>query len=177
MLCPLQPAFIKSSAGERGEYKMDTKKELTLTRTYDAPRELVWKAWTDPKLVQQWWGPNGVTNEVDNWETYPGGKLKLIMIAGPDLGPMAGQRWPMGGEFKEIIEPSKLVFSGNAIVDDKEVLEHLTTVTFEEVSGKTNMTVHIQVTKTKPEAAGPLAGMEMGWNQQLDKLGKFVKSM
>lgn len=97
------------------------------------------------------------------------------MIAGSELGEMAGQRWPMTGEFKEVEEPSKLVFTGNAIVEGKEVLQHLTTVSFEEADGKTHMTVHIQVTKTvMPEAAGPLSGMEMGWNQQLDKLVKFI---
>jgi uncharacterized protein YndB with AHSA1/START domain len=153
----------------------DAKKELTLTRVYDASRELVWKAWTDPKLVAQWWGPNGVTNTAHAWEAKPGGKIDLVMLAGEELGPMKGQEWPMTGEFKEVDEPGKLVFTGNAIVNGKEVLQHLTTVTLEEVEGNTHMTVHIVVTKTTPEAAGPLAGMEMGWNQQLDKLGEFLK--
>lgn len=153
----------------------DTSKELTLERTYDAPRDLVWKAWTDPKLVAQWWGPDGVTNQVNEWSTQPEGKLDLVMIAGEELGKMAGQKWPMNGEFKEVEEPSTLSFTGNAIVNGKEVMRHLTTVTLEEQDGKTHMTVHIQVIKTTPEAAGPLAGMEMGWNQQLDKLGEFLK--
>ena len=152
----------------------DTQKELTMTREFNAPRDLVFKAWTDPELVKQWWGPDGVTNEVEEWNVMPGGDLRLTMVAGQELGPMAGQRWPMSGEFKEVEEPSKLVFTGNAIVDGKEVLEHVTTVTFEEVNGVTHMTVHVQITKTTPEAAGPLAGMEQGWNQQLDKLVTFV---
>jgi uncharacterized protein YndB with AHSA1/START domain len=152
----------------------NTKKELKMTREFNAPRELVFKAWTDPEFVKQWWGPNGVTNEVDEWEARPGGNLHLTMIAEQELGPMAGQRWPMSGEFEEVEEPSKLVFTGNAIVDGKEVLTHRTTVTLEEVNGRTNMIVHILVTKTTPEAAGPLAGMEQGWNQQLDKLVNFV---
>lgn len=154
----------------------DTKKELTITREFDAPREMVFKAWTDPELVKKWWGPNGVENEVDAWDATPGGKINLTMVAGPDLGPMAGQRWPMTGEFKEIVSPSKLVFIGNAIVDGKEILENLTTVTLEENDGKTKITVHVQVTKAvMPEAEGPLMGMEMGWNQQLDKLVDFIK--
>src|SRR5581483_3177206 len=110
----------------------DVKRELTLTRTFDAPRELVWKAWTNPELVQKWWGPNGVTNEDVTWEARSGGNLHLVMVAGSELGPMAGQKWPMSGEFKEVEAPAKLVFTGNAIVDGKEVLQHLTTVTFEE---------------------------------------------
>jgi uncharacterized protein YndB with AHSA1/START domain len=153
----------------------DVKKELTLERTYDAPRDLVWKAWTTPKMVEQWWAPKGVTNEINEWDVQPGGKLDLVMVAGKDLGEMAGQRWPMNGEFKEVDQPSKLSFTGNAILNGKEIMQHLTTVTFEENDGKTHMTVHIIVIKTTPEAEGALRGMEIGWNQQLDKLGEFLK--
>jgi len=154
---------------------MEEHKELTLTRIYDTPREMVWKAWTDPKLVQQWWGPNGVTNPTCEWDATPGGNIHLVMLAGRELGPMAGQEWPMTGEFEQLQEPEKIVFTASAIMDDKEVLKHRTTVTLEEQDGKTKMTVHIVVIKTTPEAAGPLQGMEMGWNQQLDKLGESLK--
>ncbi len=153
----------------------ESKKELTLTRVFDAPRELVFKAWTDPELVQQWWGPRGVTNPTCEWEARPGGNIHIVMLAGEELGSFKGQEWPMTGEFKEVQGPEKLVFVANAIVDGKAVMENLTTVTFEEKDGKTQMTVHIVVTKTTPEAAGPLQGMEMGWNQQLDKLGEFLQ--
>lgn len=153
---------------------MSDNRKLTLERTYDAPRELVWKAWTDPKLVSQWWGPRGVTNPTCEWEAKENGKIHIVMLAGEELGPMKGQEWPMTGEFKEVQEPRKLVFTGNAIMNGKEVMQHLTTVTLDEADGKTKMTIHIVVTKETPEAATPLAGMEMGWNQQLDKLGEFV---
>lgn len=154
----------------------ETHKTLTLARTFDAPRELVWKAWTDPKLVQQWWGPDGVTNPTCEWDATPNGKIHIVMLAGIELGPMAGQEWPMTGEFEEIQKFEKIVFTANAILDGKEVLTTRTTVTLEEQDGKTNIIVHIVVTKTTPEAAGPLQGMEMGWNQQLDKLVTFIQS-
>ena len=81
----------------------------------------------------------------------------------------------MTGTFREVHKPGKLVYTANAIMDGKAVLETLTTVTLEEGEHqKTLMTVHIMVTKTTPEAAGPLQGMEMGWNQQLDKLGESI---
>lgn len=145
-------------------------KELTLVRVFDAPRELVWKYWTDQSLIQKWWGPKGVTNPTCIWESKPQGNINIVMLAGADLGPMAGQEWPMTGKFEELKEPEKLVFTANAIVNGKPVLEHRTTVTLEEEIGKTKMTVHIKVIMATPEAEGPLAGMEMGWNQQLDKL-------
>jgi len=153
----------------------ESKKELTLERTFDAPRELVFKAWTDPKLVAQWWGPRGVTNPTCEWEARPGGNIHIVMLAGEELGPMKGQEWPMTGEFKEFEEPKKIVFTSNAIMNDKPVLENLVTVIFEEQDGKTKMTAHIVVTKATPEAEGPLSGMEMGWNQTLDKLGEYLK--
>lgn len=149
-------------------------KELTMTRTFDAPREVVFNAWTDPELVAQWWGPNGVTNPTCEWDAKPGGNIHIVMFAGQELGDFAGQEWPMTGQFKEVNSPEKLVYTANAIVNGKEVLQTLTTVTFTERESKTEITVHIQVTKTTPEAAGPLQGMEIGWMQQLDKLVKFI---
>ena len=153
---------------------MAENKELTLTRVFDASREKVWQYWTDPKLIQEWWGPNGVTNPTCVWEAKANGTIHIVMLAGPELGPMAGQEWPMTGTVEEVQEPEKLVFTANAIVNDKPVLEHRTTVTLEEQDGKTHMTVHIVVIMKTPEAAGPLQGMEMGWNQQLDKLGEHL---
>lgn len=154
---------------------MEDKKELTLTRTLNAPRDLVFKAWTDPKMIEQWWGPRGVTNPTCEWDAKPGGKIHIVMLAGEELGPMAGQEWPMTGEMREVVEPEKLVFTANAIMDGKAILENLTTVTLEEDGEQTRMTVHIQVTMTTPEAAGPLSGMEQGWSEQLDKLGEFLE--
>lgn len=150
-------------------------KELTLIRVFNAPREKVWKYWTDPKLVQQWWAPDGFTNPTCIWEAKPEGNIHIVMLAGQDLGPMAGKEFPMTGTFVSVDEPEKLVYTSNAIMNDKVVLETMNTVTFTEVDGKTTMTVHIAVTMATPEAAGPLAGMEMGWNQQLDKLGKSLQ--
>ena len=172
---------------------LDTKlsngvKELTLTREFNAPRELVWKYWTDPTLVQKWWGPRGVTNPTCVWEAKPEGNIHIVMLAGEELGPMKGQEWPMTGKVVEVKAPEKLVFTANAIMGGKPILEHKTTVTLEEVNvppsqnatarqAKTKMTVHIVVTMTTPEAAGPLQGMKMGWNQQLDKLGESLMNV
>ena len=154
---------------------MEGNKELTLTRTFNAPRERVWEYWTNPALVQQWWGPSGVTNPTCVWEAKPQGNINIVMLAGKELGLMAGQEWPMTGKFEELQKPEKLVFTANAILDNKSILENRITVIFEEADGKTHMIVHIVVTMVTPEAIGPLQGMEMGWNQQLDKLGNSLQ--
>ena len=152
----------------------ESKKELTVVRYFDTDRETVWKYWTDPKLIQQWWGPQGVTNPTCVWEAVPQGKINIVMLAGEELGQLAGQEWPMTGMFEQLQKPEKLVFISNAIANDKPILETRVTVTLEKEEEKTKMIVHIVVTKTTPEAEGPLSGMEMGWNQQLDKLVAFV---
>jgi uncharacterized protein YndB with AHSA1/START domain len=153
------------------------KKELTLTRTFDAPLELVWKAWTDQELVSKWWGPNGVTNPTCEIDATPGGIFHIVMLAGADLGPMAGQKWPMLGSFTEVQEPEKLVITSSALDEhDQPFIENTFTVTFKEVDQKTTVTVHVEVTKAAESAKMALQGMEMGWNQQLDKLVQFVAS-
>ena len=143
---------------------------VVLERIFNAPQELVFKAWTDPKLMAQWWGPKYFTNPVCVLDVRPGGAI-LIHMRGPD-----GTIFPMKGEFIEIAPPERLVMIGRAL-EEKEgnfLLESLTTVTLVEHEGKTKLTMHAVVTKAAPGAADALAGMEEGWNQSLDKLEDFL---
>lgn len=150
--------------------------ELTLTREYDAPRDLVFKAWTDKELISKWWGPNGFTTPVAELDVQPGGAIDIVMEDVEGLIEK-GSRYPMSGKFQEIVEPEKLVFTSSPIVNDKPIMDTIVTVTFDDVQGKTKLTVHIEVTRTTPEAEMPLKGMEMGWNQQLDKLPVLLKAL
>lgn len=154
----------------------EAKKELVIERIYDAPREVVFNAWTDPELVKQWWGPEGVFIPVCELDVRPGGSIHIVMEAGESLGSFKGTKWPMKGTYVEIVEPSKIVFKANAIDKGKVILEDLTTVTFEEVGEKTKMRIHAQITKTLPGSEFAVAGMEQGWNSQSDKLGKFLEA-
>jgi uncharacterized protein YndB with AHSA1/START domain len=154
---------------------MEKIKELNITRTFDAPLDKVWQAWTDPEQIAKWWGPRGVTNPTCEWDAKPGGKIHIVMLAGAELGQMAGQEWPMSGEFKEVEAPKKLVFTSSALSGDKEILKNLNTVTFEEKDGKTTMRINVVVTMATSEAKFALEGMDMGWNQQTDKLAEFVE--
>src|SRR5665213_1920558 len=103
--------------------------QLTIVRTINAPVELVYKAWTDPELLAKWWGPNGVTNPVCELDLRPGGAIDIVMLAGKELGDLAGNEWPITGIFQEIIPPSKLVYTSTAILDDKPMIESMNTVT------------------------------------------------
>jgi uncharacterized protein YndB with AHSA1/START domain len=152
-------------------------RELTITRIFNASREQVFRAWTDPKLVAKWWGPRGDTNPVCELDVRPGGSIHIIMLAGKDLGDLEGQKWPMKGTFNEVIPPKRIVYTSWAIEDvsGNPQLESKVTVMFEELEGRTRMTLHVVVTKAGPGTEGPLSGMKIGWNQSIDKLGEMLE--
>ena len=165
---------------------------VTIERILNAPRDKVWRAWTDPAELAKWWGPKGVTNPECTIDLKVGGTIYVVMLAGKELGPMAGQRWPMKGTFKEIVPPdpsnprgqARLVFENNAVAEDGTVmLEGESTVLLEDVSNgpstglgtsKTKLTLIAYAKGMVPQAPQMLAGMEMGWTQSIDKLAKLV---
>lgn len=146
--------------------------ELTITRTFAAPPELVFQAWTDPALVAQWWGPKQFTNPVCEVDARAGGAI-LIHMLGPD-----GVTYPMRGSFQEVEPPRRLVFTSTAFEHETGnfLLENVTTVTFAAQDGATEVTMHTKVTAATAEAAGALSGMEEGWNQSLDKLAGYLET-
>jgi uncharacterized protein YndB with AHSA1/START domain len=145
-------------------------KELTFKRIFDAPRELVFKAWTDPSLLSKWWGPTYFTTPICEVEARKGGKLYIVMH-GPK-GSDFDIDLPTMGIFQEFDPPRRFVFSNEAMNDENGVpqLETLCTVTFNEVGRKTEMILHIVLLKATAAAAAAWAGAEMGWSQSLDKL-------
>jgi uncharacterized protein YndB with AHSA1/START domain len=149
--------------GEQLE-KMQT---MITTRIFDAPREVVFQAWTDPKQLQRWWGPKGFTNPVCEVDARPGGAIRIHMRA-PD-----GTVYPMTGVFHEVVVPERLVFTSSALdANGNPLFEVLNTVTFAEEGGKTKLTVHASVSKVIGDAAPHLAGMEQGWSMTLDRLAE-----
>ena len=152
-----------------GNIMTNEERELVLTRVFDAPRELVFKAWTDPKQVAQWWGPHGFTNPVCDLDVRPGGAIRIHM-RGPD-----GTVYPMTGVYNEVVEPGRLVFTSAALdADGNPMFEVLTTVTFAEQGGKTKQIMRARVIKSTAEAAPYIKGMEAGWTQSLERLAKSL---
>jgi uncharacterized protein YndB with AHSA1/START domain len=153
----------------KAEIKPSAKREITITRVFDAPRELVFKAWTDPTQMAQGWGPQGFTNPVCELDVRRGGAIRIHMRA-PD-----GVVHPMTGTFREIVAPERLAFT--AVAEDhagNPLLEAHTTVTFEEQGGKTKLTVHARAVGIAPIAAQMLEGMQAGWTQSLERLAELV---
>ncbi len=144
---------------------------VAITRVFDAPRELVWRAWTDPKMMAQWFGPRGFTSSVPELDVRVGGGLRIVMH-GPD-----GNDYPMKGVFREVTPPQRLVFSNIAVDNDgNHLLEGETTVTFSEQGGQTTLTVKSHAVGKVPLAPQMLSGMEAGWTQSIDKLGELLTS-
>jgi uncharacterized protein YndB with AHSA1/START domain len=150
-------------------------KEIRIERILDVPVERVWDAWTKADKVKEWWGPNGVTNPVCEVDPRVGGALYIVMLAGPELGPLAGERWPMMGIFSELKEPTTIVFSNNAIAEDSTLLlEGEIKVALAAIGDKTKMALVARAVGLVPQAAQMLAGMEAGWTQSVDKLEKYL---
>ncbi len=148
----------------------DTKdREIAATRVYDAPRALVWQAWTDPKHVAQWWGPNGFTNTIHQMDVRPGGVWSFIMH-GPD-----GTDYPNRVEFIEVKEPELLVYIHG---DESEPDQFHVTVTMEEEDGKTRLSMRsLFKTKERRDFVVEKYGATEGMNQTLGRLDAHLVTM
>jgi uncharacterized protein YndB with AHSA1/START domain len=139
--------------------------ELVLTRTFDAPRKLVFKAWTDPKHLAQWWGPRGFTTNIREMDVRPGGAWSYAM-RGPD-----GKDYPFDGVYREVVEPERLVFDGT--IHGAPGQRVWTEVTFVERGSKTEINVR-QLYSFESDAT---RGARIGWNQQLDRFAEFLATL
>jgi uncharacterized protein YndB with AHSA1/START domain len=149
----------------------DMEREVIITRLFNAPRALVFQAWTDPQHLARWWGPKGFSNPVCEADVRPGGAWRIVM-RGPD-----GTEYPGGGVYHEIVVPERLVFT-NIAWDrgGKPILDGLTTVTFAEHGGGTKLVLQTRATGLVSYAAQMLEGMEAGWTQSLERLEALVQS-
>ena len=144
--------------------------ELTITRIINAPKELVFKAWTDAKMLAKWWGPNGFTSPVCEIDVKPGGRIYIDMKA-PD-----GTVYPMDGEVHEIIPNEKFVFMSAALDENnKRLFEVMNTLTLTEENGKTKLTLHAKVSNIRPEGKQHVSGMNEGWSQSIERLINLVE--
>ena len=144
-------------------------REFAIAREIAAPRNLVFSAWTDPELLARWWGPRGFTNPVCEWLARPGKTLHVVMRA-PN-----GVDYPMGGEFREIAAPERLVFTSGALDEKGKMLfEFLHTVAFADKNGRTLLTLVSRVIKTTADANRYISGFEAGMIQSLERLAEAL---
>jgi uncharacterized protein YndB with AHSA1/START domain len=156
-------------------------REFVISRVLNAPRERVYKAWTDPKLMAQWWGPKEFTNPECTIDARPGGAFRIVM-RGPD-----GTEFPYRGVFREVVPPERLVYTDDCsrMPDEwhdridpnrdkrapKPSLESVTTVTFEALSDRrTKLTVRTLFATVAVRDAMIRMQITEGWTESLDKL-------
>jgi uncharacterized protein YndB with AHSA1/START domain len=144
-------------------------REIGTTRMFDAPRALVWEAWTNPEHVAHWWGPNGFTNTIHEMNVVPGGVWRFMMH-GPD-----GTDWPNKIVFIEVVKPERLVYMHG---DDRDPDQFHVTVTFAEQDGKTVLTMlSVFPTKAARDVVVEKFGAIEGMNQHLGKLRDYLAKM
>ncbi len=141
---------------------------IVIERELDAPRELVWKAWTDPDEAARWWGPEHFTTprEKIEFDLRPGGVCRLTMV-GPD-----GEEYPSDGHFGTVEPPERLSF-GEERSDHPMIESGETTVEFVDLGeSRTNVVI-----TSRMICAEELVGMaQAGWGSQLDKLVALIAS-
>jgi uncharacterized protein YndB with AHSA1/START domain len=140
-------------------------REIEITRIFDAPRELVFDAWTDPEHMVQWWGPSVFTNHSCELDVRPGGAWQIVMRS-PD-----GTDFRCQGVYSEVVKPERLIFTNDAVDQNGQpLLKGFTTVKFADQGGKTRLTLQTRAIGLVDLAPQMLRGMEQGWSQSLDKL-------
>ena len=150
-----------------------TAEELVITRVFDAPRDLVFKAWTEPEQLMRWWGPNGFTTPSVTVDLRVGGVFHYCMRS-PD-----GQDFWGIGVYREIVPPERIVYMdsfadahGNAVppshygMSADHPAEMLMTVTFVEKEAKTELTLRHAI----PESSEVRGGAQQGWTEMLERL-------
>lgn len=135
--------------------------ELVISRTFDAPRALVWQAWTDPKHALSWWGPSHHPAIEVAWDARVGGRWRNCLRS-TETGDLL---WH-GGEFREVVKHERLVFTFAWEETGERGMETLVTVTFVEAQDRTTMTLR----QTPFQSSIEQAGHNEGWNSTFDRL-------
>lgn len=143
--------------------------ELVFTRIYDAPRALVFDAWTDPRHIGKWWGPSGFTTTTNAMAVEVGGVWDYVMH-GPD-----GTDYPGRSVYTEVVRPERLVFSNIGGRADEPHLTCEMTVTFEETGGKTTLTLRMVFPSADAAGRARELGAEEGGHESFERLAGLLR--
>lgn len=156
----------------------DSDHALVIERVFDAPRELVWRAWTEPAHVARWWGPRGFTTRVEALDLRPGGRSHYVMI-GPD-----GAEYPASGTFREVVAPERIVTTdefGDGYEEANPDLPQgmILTCLFDEIDGgaRTRVTLHVSHPTEEDRRKHEEMGVVAGWGSSLDCLDDHLAAL
>jgi uncharacterized protein YndB with AHSA1/START domain len=144
-------------------------REIVLSRVFDAPRELVWEAFTNPAKVVKWWGPTGFTTTIEKMDVRPGGTWKHVMH-GPD-----GTDYPNKSVFLEIVPPARISYGHTGGKKGDAGAMFVATWTFEDVGGKTRLTGRMvfAIAAARDHVVRVYGAIE-GGRQTLARLGEYL---
>jgi len=146
---------------------------LMTTRVFDAPRELVYRAWTDPKQFARWFPPEHFSAPICELDVRPGGVLRVHMKGDPDAGDFAGTVFPAKGVYREVVANERLVFTFKGEEEGPPPMV-LTTVIFEDQGRKTKLTIHQTAETVADFEELKKIGASEGMRQSLDKLNALL---
>ena len=152
-------------------------KVLEIERTYPAPIDAVWQAWTDEDQLRKWWGPEKTLVPECKVDPRVGGSIHVVTEAGEGMGKYQGTRWPMSGTFTIVEPPRRLVWEARSWTEGQEdtsTIEHVNDLTLTESGGTTTVKLHITINRIGSKAKMAAFGMKMGYKAQLDKLGDLL---
>jgi uncharacterized protein YndB with AHSA1/START domain len=145
------------------------KMEVYVTSTFDAPRELVFRAYTDPALVTQWWGPRYLTTTIDKFEPRSGGSWRFVQ-RDPD-----GNEYAFHGVYHEVAAPERIIQT----FEWEGMPGHVTleTATFEDVGGKTRVVAQSVFQSFEDRDGMVASGMEVGVNEGYEQLVEVLAAL
>jgi uncharacterized protein YndB with AHSA1/START domain len=142
---------------------MSGRASVRIVDVFDAPREAVFAAWTNPEQLKRWWGPGFFETVAAELDLRPGGRYELLLEPGS---------MRLAGEFREVVPPQRLVYTWRWIEGVPDTRESLVTVEFRELDGRTEVVlVHDNFV-----GPGPVEMYDEGWRSGLEKLRAFLRS-
>jgi len=145
---------------------------IVIERVFDAPRDLIWKVWTESEHVAAWWGPHGMKTRVDELDFRVGGAWRYVMVS-PD-----GGEYPQRGEFQEIVPPELIVTSAIFEYGGSMPAQHaVLTYRFEDLGAQTKMTMTHASTDGMEYNEEMVQGITYGWNLNWDALVEYLPSI
>lgn len=154
-------------------------KQLEFERSYPVALATAWRAWTEPDMLRQWWGPENTTVTDCEIDLRVGGALRIVMEAGEGMGKYQGTRWPMAGAFTAIDDLARLSYDARSWTDGDEAtttIEHTNDITFTHDGDVTVVRLAVAITKIGPKAKMAAFGMKWGYKAQLDKLDQLLQT-
>ena len=144
-------------------------REIVLTRVFDAPRDLVFRAYTDPKAIPQWWGPRNLTTRVDKMDVRPGGAWRFVQRDAD------GNEFAFNGVYREITPPERVV----STFEFEGMPGHIAveTMTLEEHDGRPTLTTTSVFASVEDRDGMLQSGMESGAAETMDRLAELVETL